>query len=478
MSESRRNEASDDNPYQSPNPGSELGGTTTGQASAAKRPGPIRELTLFDSISIIVGIIIGAGLYESTPFIAANVSGIGWLMAAWALGGCFALIGALCYSELVTAYPREGGDYVFLTLAYGRRMGFLFAWAELWVIRPGSIGAMGYVFASYAQRLFPLPLEPAHGVLSYACGSIVALTVINGFGVRQGKGIQNLLTTAKVVGLLMVFAVAFFLTPEPLAPATPSSSDMNFPLAMIMVMFAYGGWNEMACVGAEVRDPRKNVVRALLLGTLAVTGIYIVANLAFIHALSLDGLRNSGTVAADIVGMAFGEWGARAASLLICVSALGAINGQIFTGARIFYAMGSDHALYAPLGRWSRRGTPIVSLAAQCAITALLVIAVGSGDGFQRLVIFTAPPFFFFLLLVGLAVFILRRQPADTPRPFSVPGYPLTPIVFCLSSVFMLYASSSYAIQNHSHEALWTIGAMTIGLALSFYRPLKADRDH
>ena len=235
---------------------------------------PRRQLSLFDAICMIVGIIIGSGIYEATPHIAENVAGPAWLMLAWLLGAALSLAGALCYAELISRYPEEGGDYVFLSRAFGRSWGFLFAWAQFWVIRPGSIGAMAYVFGLYANRLVSLDAYTAWPHTWYACGAIALLTLLNMAGATEGKWTQNVLSVAKVLGLLTLFGVAVVWAvrqaspDEPaqgmqvaaeVAPAVQAASQgasRSFGLAMILVLFAYGGWSEIAFVAAELKEPR------------------------------------------------------------------------------------------------------------------------------------------------------------------------------------------------------------------------------
>ncbi len=446
------------------------------QKPAERSAAPRRELSLLDSTSIIVGIIIGAGIYRTSPDIAALSPSVAWLLGLWLLGGVFALIGALCYAELATAYPYEGGDYVYLTRAFGRRVGFLFAWCQLWIVRPGSIGVMAYVFAEFANNIWPRAQsgDRLYVLVEYAAAAVVVLTLVNILGVREGKWTQNVLTIAKLLGLVAIVAVGFAYTSPAPATAVGASSDIDWyqvGLGMILVMFTYGGWNEMAYVGAEVKEPRKNILRALLLGTLAVTAIYMLVIAAFLHALGLDGMRHP-TAAADVLELGIGPWAGLALSVLICISTLGAINGQIFTGARIYYAMGTDHRLYAWLGRWNaRRGTPVASLLIQGAITLVLSVWFGLGqDGFESMVKFTTPGFWFFLMLVGAALFVLRWREPTVERPYRVPGYPVVPAVFCLSSAAMVYSSLSYAVANRSWEAFWSIGILLVGVAMSFYR--------
>jgi len=457
---------------------------------------PKRQLTLLDTTSIIMGIVIGAAIFESTSVIASSVTSGLSLILMWLVGGLMALVGALCYAELTTTYPREGGDYVYLTRAFGRRCGFLFAWAQFWVVRPGSIGAMAYVFGRYANQLRPLDawVGSNFALMTYAAAAIVVLSFLNILGVREGKWTQNILTTVKVVGLLAIFFVAFFAA-EPAAaqPSAAPAAASDYRLALILIMFTFGGWNDMAYVAAEVRDPDKNLARALLLGTLAITAIYMLVTFAFLHVLGFDGVRNSQAVATEAVEGTLGDWGVRAISVLICVSCLGAINGMVFTGARIYYATGTEHPLFARLGVWSQRfGTPVRSLVLQAVVTLAVVVGFGlpanvdtppaSGgaaqveqvagqaeDGFTKMVIFTTPVFWLFFLLSGVSLIVLRRSDRQTPRAYRVPGYPITPIVFCLSCLFMLAASLDYAWGNWSAEVFWSLGLLAAGLVVSLF---------
>jgi basic amino acid/polyamine antiporter, APA family len=439
---------------------------------------PQRELTLFDSTCIIVGIIVGTAIYLSSPTIAGHAPSLAWLVGFWMFGGVLSLIGAICYAELATTYPSEGGDYVYLTRAFGRPVGFLFAWCQLWIVRPGSIGAMAYAFATYANQIWPQAQgrDAIYVTVAYAAGSIAVMTLINIAGVSEGKWTQNVLTTAKLLGLAAVVMIGLsFVAPTAHAglPAEPSNKITLAGLgsAMIFVLWAFGGWNEMAFVAAEVKEPRKNIVRALLIGTLAVTALYVLINLAFVHALGLSGARRD-TVAEDVVRLGLGPWAGKAMSLLICVSALGAVNGQIFTGSRIYYAMGADHRLYAWLGRWNaRRGAPVWSLLLQGAVAIGLAVWFGHDTGqkgFDRMVIFTAPGFWLFLALVAISVMVLRRREPQAVRPYRVPGYPVTPILFALSCGFMVYSGLHYAIHNGSWEAFWSIGVLAVGVLMSF----------
>ncbi|MGH7140650.1 MAG: APC family permease [Pirellulales bacterium] len=440
---------------------------------------PRRQLTLFDSTSMIVGIIIGSSVYVTAPTIASCVPDTFSFLLVWLLGGAFALVGSLCYAELATALPADGGDYVYLSRAYGRPVGFLFAWCELWLVRPGAIGSLAYVFAQYAEQI--LPLGP-HSAVIYAAGAAAAITGINLLGVVAGKWTQNILTLAKLLGLIAVVAIGFSAAAPPLeqaADAPRPASDWG--LAMIFILYAYGGWNDMAFVSAEVRDPERNILRALVLGTLAVTGIYLLVNASFVHALGIDGVRGGQALAAEVVERRW-PWGAKAVSVLVAVSALGAVNGMTFTAARIYYALGARHRLFAPLGVWNARFEgPIRALLLQGAVTFALIVVVGlpahgaAQEGFQRMANFTFPPFWFFLLLVGVAVIVLRVREPDLARPYRTVAFPLFPAIFCAGAGYMFLRSLLYAHQSFAPQALWTLAALAVGIIACivdwFYSP-------
>ena len=434
---------------------------------------PHPHLSLLDSTSIIVGIIIGSTIYLSSPRIAAQVPNVGWLVGVWVIGAVFSLIGALCYAELATAYPKEGGDYAFLTEAFGRRIGFLFAWAHFWIVRPGSVGTMAFVFADYANQFCPLDAS-YRPLLIYAVGAVVVLSGINLLGVRAGKWTQNLLTLVKFLGLLGIVAAGMSFSSVAAAHAAlPAAKPLNLGVALIFVFLAYGGWNEMAYVSAEVRHPQKNILRALVLGTLAVAAIYIAVNLAFVHALGLAGLQQSNAVATDVLSLGIGPRAGQCISLLICITALGGINGMIFTGARVLYAVGSEHRLYAWLGQWdSQTDTPARPLIIQAAVSVALTIGFGwkqeGSDGFQNSVAFYSPSFWLFLYLVGHALFVLRARSSGAVRTYRVPFYPVLPLLFCLSSGFMFFKSLDYAVEQTPWGLLATAVVLGLGALLAF----------
>jgi basic amino acid/polyamine antiporter, APA family len=404
---------------------------------------PKKQLSLFDSTCLIVGIIIGAGIYEVVPDVAKGTSYWWAFLGIWTVGGLISLCGAMGYAELATAYPKEGGDYVYLTRAYGRWAGFLFGWLQLAVVRPGDIAAMAFIFARYAQTIYnPFPYEMAkywcH--LIYAATAVAVLTGVNIVGVPQGKWTQNLLTMAKALGLLAIVAVAV-LGPGASASA-PIAESRPLSLALILVLFTFGGWNEMAYVAAEVKNPARNIVRAVVLGTAAVTLLYVLVNGAFLYTLGIAGVANSNAVAADAVSTLLPKLGAAIVSVLICISALGATNGLIFTGARISYAVGIDHRIFRMLGRWNAQtGTPVRALLLQGLIAVGLIVLLGS---FVNAILYTAAAVYSFYLATNLAVIVLRFKEPHAQRPYRVTGYPLTTIIFCLICALLIQSAMSY----------------------------------
>jgi basic amino acid/polyamine antiporter, APA family len=424
---------------------------------------PKRTLTLFDSTCLIVGIIVGAGIFETTPSVAAAGGSAGGMFALWIIGGLLSLAGALCYAELATAYPQEGGDYVYLSRAYGPWAGFLFGWIQLVIVRPGDIALMAFIFARYGVTLVE-PLLPGQVVahplvvrLALASSAVVALSIINIVGVRQGKWTQNVLTVVKVTGLAAVFLAAVFATPpaKALEPLLPSERT-PLPLALILVLFTYGGWNEMAYVAGEVRRPERNILRVLLVGMALVTALYLLVNAAFLHTLGLEGMVRSKAIGVETIGAVSRRWGGQLLAALVCVVSLGAINGLTFAGARISYVMGTEHRPLAWLGRWHpKTGTPVAALVAQAVLAIALILTFGS---FEGTILYTASAVYCFYLATSLAVIVLRWREPDVERPYRVTGYPVVPLVFAACCGLLIYKAFEY-------NPLWARTSWSILLA-------------
>jgi amino acid transporter len=450
-------------------------------------------LSLTDAVSIIVGIVIGSTIYKMPPFICGIVADPVWTLALWGIGGILAFIGALCYAELTSTYPHAGGDYYYLSRAFGPWAGFLFGWGQLTAILTASIGAMAFVFAEYGLKLHTFG-EGTETV--FALAAVAALTAMNIAGIVFGKLTQNILTGLKVVGLAGILISGFAFGKEP-TPFVATSAPMGPPigLAMIFILYAYGGWNDAAFVAAEVRNPQRNTPIALLAGVAGITIIYVAVNAAYMNGLGYEGVRNSQAVAADVLSLSLGDFGAKAMSILVMVSALGAVNGLILTGSRVYETLGRDYSLFAVLGRRNEQsGSPVAALLIQLAIVATMILAFGTQTGrdlvnrglsacgfsplpfqkdfgsFETLVAATAPAFWGFFLLTGLALFALRERDPDIHRPFQVPLYPLLPLIFIGTCFYMLFKAIDYS----GSLALLGAAPLAVGVPLYWLSPRRA----
>ncbi len=425
---------------------------------------PRPYLSTLDAVALIVGLVVGVGIFRAPQLVAENTGSVSLFLGAWIVGGLVSLIGALCYAELTTTYPNAGGEYHFLRRAFGADLAFLFVWSRSSVIQTGSIAILAYVFADYLAPVLSFD-HISSPIL--AAVAIVTLTGLNLAGLRHGKRTQVMLTLAELIGLGAVIVTGLFLLDTPVAaePAVDRGIGgglAGLGLAMVFVLLTYGGWNEAAYISAEVRDGPRAMARTLLLGIGIITALYLLANLAYLHALGLPGVSSSSVVAADVMRAALGPWGATLLSVAVAISALGSANATIITGARTTYALGRDFGAFQSLGRWNDRdSTPVNALFLQGAL-ALGLVAFGAvaRSGFEAMVAYTAPVFWFFLALVALSVIVLRQREPERPRPFRVPFYPVIPLIFFGVALFMLYASIRYA----GTGALIGVGVMLAGL--------------
>jgi basic amino acid/polyamine antiporter, APA family len=455
----------------------------SGSRASPQRAAPHGTLRLHEVVAMTIGIVIGAGIFRTPSLVAANTTSTSMVALAWVLGGVVSLVGALCYAELATAYPHTGGDYHYLRRAFGARVSFLFAWARLSVIQTGSIALLAFVFGDYATQIFSL------GELSsplYAALVILTLTGLNVLGLRHGVSAQNWLTSLEVLGLAAVIVTGLVFAP-PLPAATPAPpaalqtppAPSSFGLAMVFVLLTYGGWNEAVYLSAELRDTRRQMVRALVWSLLTITVLYVLANWAYLNALGRTGMAQSEAIASEVMRRAFGGAGSAMISLLVAISALTSINATVFTGARASFALGRDFPALAFLGRWSERArTPVNALLVQGAVALALVFGgAWTRKGFETIVEYTAPVFWCFFLLTGIALFVLRRKEPQAPRPFRVPFYPLTPLLFCATSAYLLYSSLAYT----GVGALVGVAVLAIGmmiLAVIHSPTLSGNLDH
>jgi amino acid transporter len=416
--------------------------TTPAPAPAAGRAviEPLRQIGLYAATAITVGNIIGSGIFRSPHSVAQEIASPAIALLAWVAGGALSICGALALAELAVTHPRTGGLYVFIREGFGDAFGFVFGWANLWVIKPTVIASITSVFALYLCQVlgWPKALEFPVGAIA-----ILILTFINWLGVREGAGTQSLLTTLKVIGILMVCAAAFFLPVHyPASPAgeLPSASAhpllIGFAVAMIPVLFAYDGWTDSTYVAGEVKHPARTMPIAIVWGTWLVVAIYVLTNLAYFHVLGGDGVARYEAVGSETVRRVLGEWGARALAVLVAVSTFGTTNGAVLTGPRVTQAMAADGLLWSPLARLDpRRGSPSLALWVQAVLACVWLWFAG---GFEDVSGWFVTTSWLFYGLTTAALFVQRGREARgelPPASYRTPLYPITPIVFILATL-------------------------------------------
>lgn len=412
-----------------------------GQAPAAAIR---RRLSTLDVLLLTIGIVIGAGIFRVPPDVARAAAGEWQMLALWLAGGLAALTGALCYAELSTRFPSIGGEYHFLRLAWGPKLAAWFVWARIAVIQTGSIATVGFVAGDYAAALWPQGPAPA----LWAAIAVLAVTAGNMLSLEVGRRGQQLLEAALLGGMLLVIVAGFTAAPASLAgtPAPAAAAGGGMALALVFVMLSYGGWNEAAYLSAETRRPQAIVV-ALVGGLGAVTLLYLLFNWALVHAFGLSGLAASSAPAAELVAARFGPVAGGLLGLAVVAAALSTMNTSCITGARAMCALGGNLPALGFFSRWDgERSVPRSALAVQGVVTLLLTAyGAAAADGFQAMVAFGAPVFWLFLGLTALALFRLRRR-YPAARGFSVPLYPLAPLLFLGTCLWMLWSSLDFAL--------------------------------
>ncbi|HUP04366.1 MAG TPA: amino acid permease [Bryobacteraceae bacterium] len=441
-----------------------------------------RDLGQWAAASIVVGTMIGSGIFL-VPKTMIQAVGSAWMVAAvWVVGGLLSLAGALSYAELAAAIPEAGGEYAYLREAYGPLWGFLYSWTQLWVAKSGSIAALATGFFVYLANFFPLldrvcytaplPLGPHGGPLEVRYGQLFAIVLIlalgglNYTGVRVGGGIQVAVTILKVA--LIAFVILAGLTYGRAVAAASGAGPaaaltfQGFIAALVAALWAYDGWNNVSMVSSEVRDPQRNLPRALIWGTASVIGIYLLANAAYFHVLSAAEVGASLRVAAEMMRRVFGEWGAAGVSVAAMISIFAALNGSILSGARVPYAAARGGYFFAAIGRVQPHfRTPGVSILALCGWAAVLTLS-GKYDDLFNLVIFAS------WILYGMtaaAVFVLRRQRPDLPRPYRTMGYPAVPALFVFAAAVLIVTTAV----ERPRESAMGIALIAAGLPFYFY---------
>ena len=426
--------------------------------------GLLPSLGLFTTVMLVIGGVIGSGIFRKPGVMAAQVGSPELLLGVWVLAGVLTLFGALTNAEIAAMIPETGGQYVYFDRMYGPFFAFLYGWAIFAIMQCGSIAAITYVFAEYATEFLPLPtLPPAiaawsfHvpfvgdvsplkeiGIKGLAAGVIILLTAINYLGVRFGGLVQNVFTVAKVAAMLLLVVAAFCLPTGGSAAnlTTPSAHISLTGLALIAgiaaalqgAFWAYDGWNKLTYIAGEVKNPQRNIPLGLFWGMLAVTGVYLLINVAYAYVLPIDQMAQSKLVAADVAERCF-SGGGRWIAAAVMVSTFGTANATILATARLYFSMARMDYFPRPLGRVHPRfHTPAASLVVQ-GIWSVLLLFSGTFDTLTDTLIFVS---WIFYAASAYGIFVLRRKMPDAPRPYKVPGYPFVPWTFVIFSVLYL----------------------------------------
>lgn len=421
-----------------------------------------RQLGLWSAIAVVMGNMIGSGIFRLPSTVAADAGSGGALMLTWVAGGVVAVSGALALAELAALYPRAGGLYVYIYEAYGRLLAFLFGWALL-LIAPLGMAGLALVFAEYLGRL--VPLTPV-GIRLVAGAAVILVATWNYRSVRYGALVQNLSTAAKVLAILGLAAMAFLLggTGGEASARSPTMTSTwgGLGLAVVAVLWAYNGWQELTYAAGEVRDPGRILPRALIGGTLGVMLVYLAANAAYLRVLPIDEIARSPLVAADVAVRLVGRMGTALIAGLVSVSTFGTLNGVTMTEPRVFYAMAEDGLFFRKIASVHPRfRTPHAAIVFISGI-AVVFLSLGS---FARLVEAFVIGILPFWALSVAAVMTLRRKRPDLARPYRTPGYPVVPVLFVLATMALLVNS----LVEHPGSTALSLGAILTGVPIYYW---------
>ncbi|MFH1944852.1 MAG: amino acid permease [Acidobacteriota bacterium] len=454
-----------------------------------------RRLGLFDSVMVQVGIIIGSGVFLTTGIMARSLPSPSLILLAWLVGGLLTLAGALTYAELGAAMPKAGGQYVYLREAFGPLAGFLFGWILFLVYMTGGIAALALAFAEYFGSLFPgldvnrvllgLTLPVGRGLrYSLSAGQLVAVgaiaffSLLNALGVWLGKTVQNGLTVFKIGILAALVGMGFLFgkgQPPSLAIGTSSPGFTalltGFGVSLVAVAWAFDGWNNVNFVAGEIKNPGRNLPRALMIGTLGVTVLYLLVNYLYLYALPMDEMAGVVRIAEKATGALFGRSTGLWISAAVVISTLGSINGSILAGPRVYYAMSRDGLFFRKAGAVHPRfQTPAASIVVQGIWASVLTIA----GTFEQIFTFAMFTSILFWVAGAASVFVLRRKAPDLERPYKTWGYPVVPAIFILCSLGILLNT----LLEKPVESLAGLGLLALGFPVYYYWRTKGRKFH
>jgi APA family basic amino acid/polyamine antiporter len=441
-----------------------------------------RVLGLWSAISIVIGTVIGSGVFLVPSTMIHFVGSVKLLFGVWIVAGLLSLFGALTYAELAAAMPEAGGEYVYLSAAYGPFWGYIYGWTQFWVAKSGSIATLAAGFYTYLTAFFPvlgasllvvpLHIGPGGSLLEIHYGQLVAIAVIlilaavNYVGVRSGGNLQVFVTAVKlllIAGIIIVGLCSGRGDFSHLGARITSVGGLaGFFAAMVSALWAYDGWNNVSMVSSEIRDPKRNLPRSLILGTAAVIATYILINIAYFYVMAPAQVAASHRVAADVMSSLYGSAAAGAVSVAVLISIFAALNGSILSGSRVPYAMARDGLFFRTAAKvHPQYRTPGNSMILLCLWSCIVVLS-GWYDDLYNFVIFGS---WILYLMTAVSVFVLRKKRPDLPRPYRVIGYPVVPVLFVAVASLLLIST----IQTRPRESLMGLGLMALGIPFYFY---------
>ncbi|HVD62162.1 MAG TPA: amino acid permease [Gemmatimonadaceae bacterium] len=453
--------------------------TTERLATSDERGVLPRRIGVWSGVAILIGSTIGSGIFRSPAGLSDKLPGPGPLLSIWVIGGLFALCGALTLAEVAGAFPQTGGVYVFIREGWGRLAAFLFGWSELVMIRAASLGAVSTTFAEYFIRVtgHDPTVAPYSAYVHYVAAAAILIAGISNYvGVRTASTVQNITTIAKVAGLVAIIVAAFAIglprTGGYYTPVAPpgSFSIAKFGLALVSVLWVYDGWADVSFVAGEVTNPRRNLPRVLIGGTLAIIAIYLIANMAYLAVMPIEEIRHSKLVAADVAQRVIGTGGVAFVAAVVMISTFGTLNGSMITGPRVLFAMADDGMLFSPFAKvHPRYRTPFVSISVVTIIAILFVLA-GTFEQLADAFVTAIVPFY---ALAVASVFVLRKRPGYNPS-YRVPLYPIVPALFIISTVLLL--GNAIIDPSSRWATLGVLGGILIGVPVYYLTIGRRDR--
>jgi len=457
-------------------------------SSRAEQPSLKRALGLWAAVSIVIGTVIGSGVFLVPSTMIRAVGSVHMLFGVWVFAGVLTLFGALTYAELAAAMPEAGGEYVYLTAAYGPFWGFLYGWTQFWVAKSGSIATLAAGFYTYfaiffpsmgnSVAVFPWHIGPGGSLLEIRYGQLVAIALIlflcgvNYLGVQAGGGVQVLVTVIKIALLIGVVGVGLFLGRSTLAHFSghiPAGAGFGgFFAAMVSALWAYDGWNNVSMVSSEIRDPQRNLPRALIFGTLAVIAIYLSLNVAYFYVLTPSEVGLSRHVAADMMDSVGGRVATAGVTVAVLISIFAALNGSILSGSRIPYAMARDGLFFRTAAvvhpKFRSPGHAMVLM----SVWSCIVVLSGRYEDLYNFVIFGS---WILYLMTAFSVVVLRKKRPDLQRPYRVLGYPAVPVLFVIVALFLLLST----LHTRPRESIMGLGLMALGTPFYFFWKRRVD---